>query len=71
MAQFIHLAEVCVNLETIRYVVPRTGRVHGDRAGCTVCFVGSPEPHAFYGEDAEKLLAFVHDHTLKAISATP
>lgn len=63
VAQFLYLSEACINLDTIRLVYPGMGKPdRGEGPRCMVTFVGSSEPHGFYGKDAESLLNYLRDH---------
>jgi hypothetical protein len=58
MARFLPLSKTTINLEAIRLihvgiVKPKEGE---SGYGCTVYFTNSPEPYAFYGDDARKIM---------------
>ena len=60
MPKFLNLSEISINVSAIRFVLPDIAKPGpGKKPSCTVCFLDASEPHAFYGEDAEKILAFL------------
>jgi hypothetical protein len=69
VAQFLKLSEVAINLDAVRYIQTEIGKAQGDGAGCLVCFLGSAEPHAFYGKDAEKVLAAIDENARDLVDA--
>jgi hypothetical protein len=69
MAQFLTLSEVSINLEAVSLVWPRADKAEGKRGpGCTLYLLGSGEPYVFYGEDAEKVLAFVRENAVIGVA---
>jgi hypothetical protein len=61
MTRFVQLSKMVVNVDAIRLILPGLVRPKTEggapSVGCTVYFINSSEPYAFYDEDAEKVLA--------------
>ena len=63
MARFLQLSKMLINVDAIRFIFP--GMVQpkeGQTFGCTVYFINTTEPYAFYGEDAQQLLKLIQEH---------
>ncbi len=69
MARFLHLSDVCINLDTVRLVYPDLGKPDKPTPRCMVTFVGSGELHGFYGKDAELLLSYLRENAESAEQA--
>jgi hypothetical protein len=60
MPTFVQLSTVVINVDAIRLILPGVVKPkEGEKSGCTVYFINSTEPFAFYGADAERILAAV------------
>jgi hypothetical protein len=65
MPRFISLSGIKLNVNAIRFILPGLAKDAAEgEPSCTVCFLDASEPHVFYGEDAEKLLAFAEKHSV-------
>jgi hypothetical protein len=65
MPRFINLSAIKINVDAIRFILPGVAKeASAGEPSCTVCFLDACEPHVFYGEDAEKLLAFADKHSV-------
>lgn len=60
MPRFVELSRMLVNVDEIQVIFPGMVKPQkGESFGCTVYFKDKPEPYAFYGNDAKKLLELV------------
>jgi hypothetical protein len=64
MARFLQLSRMLINVDAIRFIFPGIVKAKEGESkfGCTVYFINTVEPYAFYGEDAEKLLNFTKEN---------
>ena len=68
MARFLRLSKVVVNVDAIRYILPGlVKQKEGESFGCTVYFLGTSEPYAFYGDDAKLLLACAKENQIAVL----
>lgn len=67
MARFLRLSKTIINVEAIRFIYPGlVKQKEGEpKSGCTVFFVNTAEPYAFYGDDAEKIMAITRELEFK------
>ena len=68
MAKFLQLSNMLVNVDAIRFILPgmvKPRQHEAEQRGCTVYFINTVEPYAFYGEDADKLLERVKNITMR------
>lgn len=67
MARFVQLSKMLLNVDAIRLILPGVVKQkEGEITGCTVYFINSTEPFAFYGEDADKILAAARERCLSS-----
>jgi hypothetical protein len=68
MPRFLQLSKVLVNVDAIKFILPGLVKAkEGESFGCSVYFVSTPEPHAFYGEDAKRLIAFAKENQISIL----
>jgi hypothetical protein len=63
MARFLQLSKMLINVDAIRFIFPGMVKPkEGEAFGCTVYFINTTEPYAFYGDDAQRLLSLTKEH---------
>lgn len=65
MSRFVQLSKVLINVDAIRLILPGVvKKKEGETTGCTVYFINSEVPFAYYGEDADKIITAARDRYL-------